>query len=760
MSQLTWNNVAAPDFTSAMQGFKMSNDMLDGALSAGQGVVADIKAGQSTAADRQLQLNLDRYNDPDALAAAKADGSVFTGVNTNKLTPDQIASVSGRAGTLLGQKTTSLENADKSTANALSTITRGIQGSDAVNEVTARPYQQALIQIAHDPSLNWDDRNAAISKYYKDNPDAKAALAKLPYSAQLNTAQDIQNLVRNGLGNQGAQLGNTSASLQIQNTVDGRQAAALAEQIRTKGTGPQTWDPLFNDPDVVAKNSANVRALARQMLYADPTATGSYVSSDGGQSGGGMGGGGAIGGGAIPGGDATRVLNNVARGAGLGPSLPDSVKTMGDFSNWASQTNAKGVNSTAAGLYQIEGSTLRSVAPQVLGADWQSKPFDAQNQDKVAERIYNTNNSSVAALRKQWPSLTEAKAAQLVNGHVPWAQARGQIAPGESGATEAMLNNYLQENATATGLKTNLGQNATNPLQSAARSFVSLQGDTSTPAELASQLIAKGGPMEGENRDATIKAIAAVRQRLGPNANDAQAAWALAHSLVGPKNPFSEALDKAGFALGITNDGLHSKTDDAQLKSFEGLIKDPHALSAAAIASGANQDASGLVDQGKAMLQQARAARMQHMMAARLAGRPYNGAADQAMIDYATSLMSGGTNVASGIAASGNPPEAGNNAPASVPARSAPVASRGSRGPSIPQGALNAQAYLNRKIEEATQGAGPAQVPLLLQRLGQQWGAPVAAIRSNPMIAWKVAKMLDAKTASSTPTPGIQDFRR
>lgn len=133
---------------------------------------------------------------------------------------------------------------------------------------------------------------------------------------------------------------------------------------------------------------------------------------------------------------AARVMNYQARDAGFN-TVPNSVRTLGQASEFAKQVNRAGVPSSAMGTYQIVGQTLRNYAPRVLGKDWQSKPYNQTNQDKIARQIFLDHRGSADKLRGQWVSLSRAQAEQVRK--LPWKQARVIIARGESGNGGAAL---------------------------------------------------------------------------------------------------------------------------------------------------------------------------------------------------------------------------------------------------------------------------------------------------------------------------------
>lgn len=134
--------------------------------------------------------------------------------------------------------------------------------------------------------------------------------------------------------------------------------------------------------------------------------------------------------------EAERIMNYEARAAGFS-ELPAEVKTLGDFSDFARRVNQAGASSSAAGIYQITGQTLRGrneqngYAEKVFGPNWRNVEWTADAQDKIAEAIFNDHKYSAEALQGQWVSLTPAEAERVRK--LPWSQARNIIAAGESG---------------------------------------------------------------------------------------------------------------------------------------------------------------------------------------------------------------------------------------------------------------------------------------------------------------------------------------
>lgn len=132
------------------------------------------------------------------------------------------------------------------------------------------------------------------------------------------------------------------------------------------------------------------------------------------------------------GGDPSRVMNYEARAAGFN-TVPADVTTLGQASEFARRVNRAGVRSSAMGTYQIVGDTLRRYAPRVFGQQWENVEFTPENQDRIAEAIFNDHRGSAQALRSQWVSLSQRDAERI--RRMPWQQARGEIARAESGGS-------------------------------------------------------------------------------------------------------------------------------------------------------------------------------------------------------------------------------------------------------------------------------------------------------------------------------------
>jgi hypothetical protein len=210
-----------------------------------------------------------------------------------------------------------------------------------------------------------------------------------------------------------------------------QQAAFNGDTARQAENFAET-KPIVIDHDAFDPVTGELRFRAQNTQVLAPGAT---LYNEGTAQGGGVGGAG--------GGGYDTVIGNGRFGS---PPSALSSMTVGAVVDYgrkvlipATRNNAQlglagtGMGSSAVGRYQITSGTLRRYAPQVLGADWQSRPFDAAAQDRLGEAIFN--DSRGGDLSKVWTSLSPAQAAQV--SRMPWSQAREIIAQGESGGSSA-----------------------------------------------------------------------------------------------------------------------------------------------------------------------------------------------------------------------------------------------------------------------------------------------------------------------------------
>lgn len=107
-NSLTWRDVAAPDFSGSLSAYRIAGDAINGATrSAMDGLDKFDTARKADVANAIFQASM-KYQDPAALKAALADGSLVAGagVNPGLITVDANKALDNRATSLLSQATT------------------------------------------------------------------------------------------------------------------------------------------------------------------------------------------------------------------------------------------------------------------------------------------------------------------------------------------------------------------------------------------------------------------------------------------------------------------------------------------------------------------------------------------------------------------------------------------------------------------------------------------------------------------------------
>jgi hypothetical protein len=165
--------------------------------------------------------------------------------------------------------------------------------------------------------------------------------------------------------------------------------------------------------------------------------------------------------------------------------------------NAANKERTGSNGSSAMGTYQIVGDTLRRYGPKVLGENWRNAEFNFENQDKIAEAIFNDNKGSADALRSQWVSLSPAEAERLRK--MPWSEARNVIARKES-STDIMA----KSQAAALGVKQKQASSPDAPLYA---QFEKYADDTTDVGGVATRLRGKGGVFEDARQDYVIDSL-------------------------------------------------------------------------------------------------------------------------------------------------------------------------------------------------------------------------------------------------------------
>ncbi len=488
MARLVYQNTAAPDFSSSLAGIGQMGRLLQGAAESSNNLFAGLQAQRQAAADRVLAERALAFQDPAALSAALADGSLV-GDQAGRASAAGLTSVGNRVGAL----TTQGANLDALTTSRTNAALR-----EAAKDHSAQYLNSAASGNAAAAQSNW-----------------VGGILDLPIADQIELAKAGQGLIGGNLSNQRSDFGLMTdraterradqlaeASNRIfRGSYDG--ASALARFGREQGLDPRVEASLRQGLAPVYPQQFNPGAQ-----LADAVGNGFR----GGSAGGGGGGGGS---------SALSVMTG-------GAQLPDSIRTIGDMVDNKSALLGSNPRGTATGMYQITSDTWADFAPRALGANWRNADIRSpQVQDQVASAIWDSAKGSAERIKGRWDSLTPQQAQRMVG--MPWEQVRDVISQGESStnASGILANPLAAADAQADIQRADTMANA----NSSNRAIEALANSTESRAEAAGRLTGENGPFQGYARGE----IATQLRRIESEAKvtPAQAARILEDSLTG-----------------------------------------------------------------------------------------------------------------------------------------------------------------------------------------------------------------------------------
>lgn len=422
MAALTWREVSAPDFRGAMQGFENFSQTLNNAFNTARVTAQGIDNSITDRVNSELMLKLAAIDDPVKARTATQDLLLTGGVDPRRIRASTLAAAEGLEAKVIGE--TQARNAFTRTEDRYNLFTKN---GDLIN----------AFNVA---SMNDDQEGAG-----------KAAAALMAAGFR---AEDLSGILKGGMDFTKGGLDITGKRQDIKfdatrfgwdETEFSQRLSDRADQIEAEEAVANIFLASGGDPELIKSEFARqrgsfkgARTAAFAMSRLNEQMGGNLFAADMISAAGGVGGGdlpaGGTGG---PGGlDPTRVMNYEARGVGYNV-VPANVKTLGQASDFALQVNRAGADSSAMGLYQITGDTLRDFGPKVFGKNWRNVELNPANQDKIAEAIFNSSRGSATALRNRWVSLSPKEAEQVRK--MPWEKARQIIARKESGGDPAKI---------------------------------------------------------------------------------------------------------------------------------------------------------------------------------------------------------------------------------------------------------------------------------------------------------------------------------
>lgn len=449
---LTWRNVDAPNLGTAVDATRVAANMFGNAAGGLSDAIGQFGRQQNRLTDTAAQLAALRFQDPNSYRDALVSGSLFNGIDTSKLTPDAVAGLGSRVGQLITQATNQQE-LDKGAYN--------FDRQKTINAAAdaARPAVAELLGAAQR-----GDRTGLNNAYAAN----QSVIGQLPLDVQQQLADRNQGLVRGDLGNQRTGFDNAvayrtdndqqaamAALTAIQRNSlsadDARAAVARlapnlspgalsAVQDQVNRMFPGTFGPMGNGPAAGALTSPAAGTGASGTMKGNPFDT--YV-----------------GGGAFGNSDKPLTSMNMGEAVNFGKNtlIPNT------RNNAQLGLAGTGQGTSAMGAFQITAGTMENYGPKVFGKDWQNTPMTPENQDKLAQAIFNDNKDG--NLKNTWTSLPNATPGAYKD--VSWDQMRQLIAGGEVGQTIPELRQQQRDvgsaaNAAGALMTSRLSQNQAN----------------------------------------------------------------------------------------------------------------------------------------------------------------------------------------------------------------------------------------------------------------------------------------------------------
>lgn len=376
MARLTWQQVAAPNFSTAIDGVRTASSLLERAgtnISAG---LANFDNAQQDIANQQIAQQVSRYQDPTQLKNALADGIIGSQVDPSRVSAQALNAAQGRVGDLL---TTAVRERGLADANYLAD--RRLVTDARVDLLN----QREDVNYARSEQNRLDTQEAAKHvRFVQENrtdPDLIREYLKAI------TSDQVRNLTMSALGDSYGKLYGADQAMGIsallpEGVVDGTIPAAIA---RANG------QPV---PYTDAERSA---AGTRQGRPEDSVV--GWVGS--------------------PAPVSQMPISDVIK-YGREVLIP---------SNRGKYGNSPDKGSSASGAFQITQETLQEFGRKALGKDWESQPFTYENQEKIAKEIFEA--SKHGNLQKRWSGLKNSTPGYYKDK--TWEEARTDILKGELG---------------------------------------------------------------------------------------------------------------------------------------------------------------------------------------------------------------------------------------------------------------------------------------------------------------------------------------
>lgn len=553
MAQLQWRDVAAPNFSGAMEGVDAASRLINSALNQAQGGVREYQKIQDDRLNNQFALHLLEYQDPEAYKQAVASGQVFEGYDRNRLSGSNIAAAGNRVGALLNQAQTEFQF-----------------GRDKRIDGQVQAFDKASPLIADMRTRLYAGDIAGADAIAKANPDLFKGLGARDVLSTISGNQEAQ---RSGLGyrrdeqsyiQDGKRFSRDEANWAIED-----EAARAIQEVRQHANDPQSADQYITRRGFNPK----VENLIRSSL-----GLGNFVTYDVGDPllDGGLGGAG----GPITVGQPQIAVAGALKEGGLSDAVVAGF--MGNFHVEGGYGGAQGDGGSAGGIAQWRNER-RANFQRIIGVD----PTKASPKQQAQFVLWELNNPKAAGMTEaQATAIKNARspqeAAQLIDQYYERSdgRARGGRISAAAGFAEAYLGQV--KDATVRGVNRadefgslNEGRNAD--------TFAATQADRRPVANIVAELKKNSFPdaSTGALLD-RIKSVQARAAKQGVTLTSATAADMLARSVRGRPGFLERAgtLISSGAGVGGIISAAISGTGDlgsdlaTDMNAIDSMIQD------------------------------------------------------------------------------------------------------------------------------------------------------------------------------------------
>ena len=390
-NRLTWQNVTAPDFSSAASTQRYATEALDKALGRVSGAISAFDNNRKDAADAAVLRNAMQYQNADELQRAIASGQLMNGVNPDHVRADALLKAQDQAGNLMALDrdrqalATSKQTFDQRAALHPEELRGKVLTNDGVE------YAATQLQAA--------DKEAALIKMESQRADA-----------------DWLKWVQSGQGD----------SIEGQNALFGQlDNSPYGQRLGThlRGIRGDLFTPVAAPAGVTGGPStaalANIGAPGSTPSTAASTGAGYNT---------------VIGGGQVK-------LTGMPIGQWMSDVAPKLIaQTKGTD---IMEPGVRDLGSSASGRYQFVSDTVKDIAPKVFGADWKNQPMDEPAQEAMGEYLYDRRLSGKSKMTDEWRGLTKIKGADAVGAWdgIPWEAAKEVIAQFETSSASVLGKN-------------------------------------------------------------------------------------------------------------------------------------------------------------------------------------------------------------------------------------------------------------------------------------------------------------------------------